>query len=541
MTASKFIRITYGLFFKRFSIWVILLSSLLPAGGYGSNKTERRRILEKGKSFSRDMRYDRALNTYQTIAGQYRPGLSPEEKADCIEAIFGCCDANLHLCNYTAAFNDLLLAEDLCENGNRSNNSKLHAYYASLYVVLASQTEKKKYLEMMIPHARTAFSEAYSEKDFDIVCKSYGDLVNAYAVLERESIVEKETKLLQNIVNKNWRIKEALLKYGGRKATIHGDYRRAARCFDSITKIIPRRRENMRALAIAIKDGGVASGLGGNRHIAIQQLKDAIRLSYLYNQRDVRLGALNGVWIFAKESGDSANYNESHRHAIALRDSLKSYQIAGDMIELEYVKERKELQQQVSAAKLRHKVMLWSCAGISVIALTVIIFMSVLRRKNRILAYRADLLRERMRELYRKEKHPQGRNSNDKTSQKYEGSSLTDKDKAEIAKEIENVIHSKAVYSQEFSLNTLAESIGRHPKSVSQVINEVFKTNFSTYVNRIRIVEACRMFDDPAYSNWSVEGIAEATGFNSRSAFSYNFKKITGMSFKEYRAKLSDS
>lgn len=527
---------TYGLFFKRFFILIILLSSLLPAYGYGDKKGNDRLILEKGKRFFREMRYDSALNTYQTIARKYRPDLSPEEKADCIDAIFGCFDSNLHLCNYTAAFNDLLLAEDLCENGNRSNNSKLHAYYASLYVVLASQTEKKKYLEMMIPHARTAFSEAYSEKEFDIVCKSYGDLVNAYAILKREAIVEKETRLLRNIGNNNWRIKEALLKYEGRKAMNHGDYKYAAKCFDSITDIIPHRRENMRAIAIAIKDKGVASGLGGNRHSAIRTLKEVIRLSYLCNQRDLRLGALNGIWIFAQENGDSANYNESHRHAIALRDSLKSYQIAGDMIELEYVKERKELQQQVSAAKLRHKIMLWSCAGISVIALTVIIFMSVLRRKNRILAYRTDLLRERMRELYRKEKkHTQDRNSNDKASQKYEGSSLSDKDKFEIAKEIEYVIHSKAVYSQDFSLNTLAESIGRHPKAVSQVINEVFKTNFSTCVNRIRIVEACRMFDDPAYSNWAVEGIAEATGFNSRSAFSYNFKKITGMSFKEYK------
>lgn len=514
-------------------IFLLILSVALFTETVGANDV-RMSQMRKAEMFADSMKYDSALNIYQRIASDYRPEMPSGKKRVCLDAIFGCCNSNLYLGNYIAAFNDLLLAEDICgEMG--ITDTRFHLYNTSLYIVLASQTGKRKYIEMAVPHARMAFARSYKNKDYDVMLRSYGDLVLTYAVLEDKNLVERETDMLRRLGSpEDWRFKEALLKYDARRLMVRKDYAGASACFDSIISIIPRDIKYIRPLSAAIKDKALATGLGGNERKSIKLLGEVLRLSYLYNQRDLRLSALNTEWIMAKEAGDSTTYHDALNHAVALKDSLRSYMIADGMIELEYVKERKELQQKIASAKLKHTIMTLSCVALAAVVLIVSVFLLVVRRKNRILAHRADLLRNRMREIYAS-LEIRTEPTRIQTDSKYVGSCLTDKDKQEIAGDIEKILHSEAVLSADFSLNVLAEKAGHHPKSVSQVINEVFSSNFPSLVNQIRIAEACRRFDDPAYSNWSVEGIAESVGFRSRSSFSANFKKITGIGIREYR------
>lgn len=74
------------------------------------------------------------------------------------------------------------------------------------------------------------------------------------------------------------------------------------------------------------------------------------------------------------------------------------------------------------------------------------------------------------------------------------------------------------------------------PRYVSQTVNEIFRCNFSTYVNQVRIREAMRRLgNNPKYAYYSIEGIAESVGFKSRSGFTAWFKRIAGLSPSEYR------
>lgn len=106
-----------------------------------------------------------------------------------------------------------------------------------------------------------------------------------------------------------------------------------------------------------------------------------------------------------------------------------------------------------------------------------------------------------------------------------------------LAAEIDKVMtRTEAPFSGDFSLTRLAQSVGSNTRYVSHVINEVFGSNFQTYVNSVRIREACRRIDDHStYGNYSTEAIGETVGFNSRSAFATAFKKITGLTPSEYR------
>lgn len=73
-------------------------------------------------------------------------------------------------------------------------------------------------------------------------------------------------------------------------------------------------------------------------------------------------------------------------------------------------------------------------------------------------------------------------------------------------------------------------------KYVSQVINYVFKKNFSTFVNEYRVNLACeRLADTAGYGRYSINGIGESVGFKSSATFSTVFKKMTGMTPSVYQ------
>jgi AraC-like DNA-binding protein len=72
---------------------------------------------------------------------------------------------------------------------------------------------------------------------------------------------------------------------------------------------------------------------------------------------------------------------------------------------------------------------------------------------------------------------------------------------------------------------------------VSQLINEEFGINFSTFVNGYRVKEAQRLLEDPANQNFSLDSVALMAGFNSVVSMNRWFKKFTGITPGIFRDK----
>lgn len=86
------------------------------------------------------------------------------------------------------------------------------------------------------------------------------------------------------------------------------------------------------------------------------------------------------------------------------------------------------------------------------------------------------------------------------------------------------------------NINDLAEKINTNQKYLSVVINDRFGKNFLTFINEYRVNEAKKILENDKNNLYTVEGIGNMVGFNSRSAFINAFKKTTGYtpsSFKE--------
>lgn len=120
---------------------------------------------------------------------------------------------------------------------------------------------------------------------------------------------------------------------------------------------------------------------------------------------------------------------------------------------------------------------------------------------------------------------------------KYERSGLSTAQRDRLAGAITEVMETQMPFcSPDFSLNTLASQVNSNSKYVSQVINEVFKKNFSTFVNEYRVNLACvRLADTAGYGHYSINGIGDSVGFKSSATFSAVFKKLTGITPSVYQ------
>lgn len=104
-------------------------------------------------------------------------------------------------------------------------------------------------------------------------------------------------------------------------------------------------------------------------------------------------------------------------------------------------------------------------------------------------------------------------------------------------------IHQKLIHAMkiqklftepELSLSMLAESISVHPNYLSQVINEREGKNFFDYINTLRVQEFKRLIEIPESRKYTMMSLAYDCGFNSKTAFYRNFKKITGQTPSDY-------
>ena len=122
---------------------------------------------------------------------------------------------------------------------------------------------------------------------------------------------------------------------------------------------------------------------------------------------------------------------------------------------------------------------------------------------------------------------------------KYLNSCLCNDLKEELLAALLRLMKEKEPYTDyEVGIDNIADLIGTNKKYLSQLINEHFGENFHTFMNDYRCRKVIQLFNDPAYDNYSIEGISETCGFRSRSTFVASFKKFNGELPSVYRSSL---
>jgi len=94
--------------------------------------------------------------------------------------------------------------------------------------------------------------------------------------------------------------------------------------------------------------------------------------------------------------------------------------------------------------------------------------------------------------------------------------------------------HVELNYSEDLSLQSVADAFRMDKYQLSRMFKQQIGVNYWQYVMQIRIDKAAELLAETSLKN---SAIAEMTGFVDESHFSKTFKKHTGVSPKDYRAK----
>lgn len=105
--------------------------------------------------------------------------------------------------------------------------------------------------------------------------------------------------------------------------------------------------------------------------------------------------------------------------------------------------------------------------------------------------------------------------------------SLTPEKAAVIQEKIDAVLHrQKAFLKQGYSVTSLATDTGIPAYLLTEYIHRSLQTTFSDLINRRRIEESCRLIASGAYEQYSIDGLAELSGFSNRNSYITAFKKF---------------
>ena len=248
-------------------------------------------------------------------------------------------------------------------------------------------------------------------------------------------------------------------------------------------------------------------------------------------QGDTEVAVMNMKYIvdYYEKLGNKAASRCKLRY-LEMRDSMFTMQnfkfIRG--IEADYRME--QVQDQLSRTLAEKHTQETVAKVMSGVAIVIIVLVFFILRQNRI-------IRQANKDLYRKNVELMRRDDKAKAVAIQNEDELKKQQSARVYEAVNRVMEqADEAYSPDFSIERLSELAGYNSKYVSKAINDMSGKNFRTYLAEYRVREAQRrLADHDNFGNYTNETIGEQVGFRSRSNFIATFKKITGLTPKEYQ------
>ena len=521
---------------------------------------------------------DSAMLCFTIVAERTDQAATRRQREECFDAWCGRWETNNWAYNnYEACIEDYKQLTALQEKWGIRSAQPL--YFKALYKINEYNIDPAgNRVEDAIAMMKEAFNQAVDLNDKDLALRSFGNLIRISFFHSDEKFGKEHERLAKLLgeTDRGYRIADAL--YSAACSYIDGKKYQSVINLDKGIALYDTARLDSRSardLSSLIFTKATLYYMDSRYSEAEKTWLEVIDATYRYDQREMRHIALEMLAELYQITNQRDKLEEAMHHAVMLKDSIWNTRITRGLSQIRFNDEHKEMQRQMAVMEYRQKVLRWVILGAVVVIVCFILFIWSLRRTNRKLRERTEALYDRINSAAPVGAHhdanavgahhgapetPQMDSDTqapemvtDACPRSHHGAPLQTADpdtntttprqimqpdvRDRLAAEIDKVMtRTEAPFSGDFSLTRLAQSVGSNTRYVSHVINEVFGSNFQTYVNSVRIREACRRIDDHAtYGNYSTEAIGETVGFNSRSAFATAFKKITGLSPSEYR------
>ena len=270
----------------------------------------------------------------------------------------------------------------------------------------------------------------------------------------------------------------------------------------------------------------------GKYYKAEKIIKDIIELARKNNFKRKMNNAIGNLALNYEALGNYKNALKFYKDFSERKDSLLNEttekQINELQIKYETEKKDREITKKNAALEVKNIVITYSIIGVVFFMIfSIVIFVFYTHKKT---AYR-ELVRKNLALIKSEDKIlSQKRDLDIIKKDKYESSSLSEDKKNEIGEKIDELMNDEKIYLQsDLTLGKFAQRLNINSKYLSQVIHEIYNTNFSDFINQLRIKEAARLLSDKSYKHFSIEGISELVGFHTKSSFNNSFKKNIGV------------
>ena len=100
---------------------------------------------------------------------------------------------------------------------------------------------------------------------------------------------------------------------------------------------------------------------------------------------------------------------------------------------------------------------------------------------------------------------------------------------------IELISEKKYFLNKNVKLTDLASKIGHNDRLVSKAINLHSSGNFNKFINAFRVDHSKELLTGGEFDHYTIEAIAEESGFSNKVSFYNAFKSQVGMSPSEYK------
>lgn len=105
----------------------------------------------------------------------------------------------------------------------------------------------------------------------------------------------------------------------------------------------------------------------------------------------------------------------------------------------------------------------------------------------------------------------------------------------QLSQKIQEYLKNEKPYlSKDFSMHDIAVAMDVPNHHISYCLNQIMQTNFANLKNQLRVEYSMSLLKQNELSTLSIEGIAQNSGFATRSSFYSAFKKMTGKTPTEY-------
>ncbi len=118
---------------------------------------------------------------------------------------------------------------------------------------------------------------------------------------------------------------------------------------------------------------------------------------------------------------------------------------------------------------------------------------------------------------------------------------IVEKDFQQFNKIKEKIQEQELFTNPKLNLRSLSEAIGLKEKELSRLINDCGKVNFYRFINEYRIEKFKQLVQSSNTHHFTLLGLATEAGFSSKSTFYAAFKKLEGMTPKQYEKSIKKS